>query len=67
MVSRRLIARLTAQAVVFAGGAVAIVAWRAGLPANALLAAMTAVGAAIWTLTHDADGTRLAAGRRVLR
>ena len=61
MISKRLIARLAAQAVVFAGGAVAVVAWRAGLPANALLAAMTSVGAAVWTLTHDAGGAGLAA------
>jgi len=61
MVSKRLIGRLTAQTVVFAGGAVALAAWRADLPANALLAAMTALGAAIWTLTHDAGGSGAAA------
>ena len=57
MVSRRLIGRLAAQTVVFGGGALALAAWRAGLPANALLAAMTAAGAAIWALTHDAGGS----------
>jgi len=56
MVSKRLVARLAAQTVVFAAGVVALAAWRAGLPANALLAAMTALGAAIWTFTHDAGG-----------
>jgi nitrogen fixation/metabolism regulation signal transduction histidine kinase len=53
MVSKRLIARLAAQAVVFAGGALAFTAWRAGLPANALLAALVGAGAATWVLTRD--------------
>lgn len=56
MISKRLIPRLAAQTVVFAGGVAALAAWRAGLPANALLAAMIALGAAIWTLTRDPGG-----------
>jgi two-component system nitrogen regulation sensor histidine kinase NtrY len=49
MASSRLIGRLAAQAVVGAGAALAVVAWRAGLPANALLASVVAVAAAVWT------------------
>jgi len=54
MVSKRLIAGLAAQATVFAGGMLSLAAWRAGLPANALLAAVVALGAGVWMLTRDA-------------
>jgi two-component system nitrogen regulation sensor histidine kinase NtrY len=54
MVSKRLIAGLAAQATVFAGGVLSLAAWRAGLPANALLAAVVALGAGAWMLTRDA-------------
>ena len=48
MGSRRLWAGLLAQAAVFACGAVAILAWRASLPANALLLAVIGAAAAFW-------------------
>ena len=48
MGSRRLWIGLFAQAVVFGCGAVAILAWRATLPANALLFAVAGATAAIW-------------------
>lgn len=47
MASRRL-ARLAAVAAVAAGTALALIAWRQGLPANALLAAVLAAASAIW-------------------
>lgn len=48
MGSRRFWIGLIAQAVVFGCGAVAILAWRATLPANALLFALAGAAAAIW-------------------
>lgn len=48
MGSRRFWIGLIAQAVVFGCGAVAILAWRATLPANALLFAITGAAAALW-------------------
>lgn len=48
MGSRRLWAGLAAQLTVFVCGALAILAWRAHLPANTLLLGLAAVGAAAW-------------------
>ncbi len=48
MGSRRFWLGLFAQAVVFGCGAVAILAWRATLPANALLFAAAGAAAAVW-------------------
>jgi len=48
MASRRFWAGLFAQVAVFGCGAVAILAWRAALPANALLLALAGAGAAVW-------------------
>ena len=48
MGSRRFWIGLAAQAVVFGCGAVAILAWRATLPANALLFAIAGAAAAVW-------------------
>jgi two-component system nitrogen regulation sensor histidine kinase NtrY len=48
MGSRRFWIGLLAQAVVFGCGAVAILAWRATLPANALLFAIAGAAAAVW-------------------
>src|SRR5580698_4672737 len=48
MGSRRFWIGLAAQAVVFVCGAVANLAWRATLPANALLFAIAGASAALW-------------------
>ena len=48
MASRRVWISLAAQIAVFGGGALAILAWRAGLPANALLFAIAGAAAAVW-------------------
>ncbi len=48
MGSRRFWIGLFAQAAVFSCGAVAILAWRAALPANAMLFAIVGAAAAIW-------------------
>ena len=48
MASRRFWAGLIAQAAVFGCGAVAILAWRADLPANALVLSLAGAGAAVW-------------------
>lgn len=45
-------ARLAVQALVFAGGALAAIAWRAGLPANALLAAVIGLALAVWLVNR---------------
>jgi len=47
MASRRLWAALLAQATVFVSGGVAVLAWRAALPANTLLLALIGAGAAL--------------------
>jgi len=52
MASSGRLARLVVQALVFTGGALAVVAWRAGLPANALLAAAVALGLAVWLVNR---------------
>jgi two-component system, NtrC family, nitrogen regulation sensor histidine kinase NtrY len=52
MASSGRLARLTVQALVFAGGALAVLAWRAGLPANALLAAVVALALAVWLVNR---------------
>ncbi|THD80733.1 MAG: histidine kinase [Phenylobacterium sp.] len=52
MASSARLARLAAQALVFAGGALAVLAWRAGLPANALLAAVAALALAVWLVNR---------------
>jgi C4-dicarboxylate-specific signal transduction histidine kinase len=41
-----------AQAIVGGGAALAVFTWRAGLPANALLASVVAMAAAVWTLAQ---------------
>ena len=52
MASRRWLVRAAAQTLVFAGGALAVVAARAGLPANTLLAAVVALGLAVWLVNR---------------
>ena len=52
MASSRLIRALGAQAVVGMGAALAVVAWRASLPATALLAGVVAAAAAAWTIAQ---------------
>ena len=54
MGSKRLWAGLLAQAGVFACGAVAILAWRAALPANAVLLALIGTAAAFWVASRAA-------------
>jgi two-component system nitrogen regulation sensor histidine kinase NtrY len=48
MASRRVWTSLAAQIAVFVCGALAILAWRAGLPANTLVLALGGLGAAFW-------------------
>lgn len=55
MASRTLATRIWAQAVVFAAGAVALAAWQAHLLANALLAAVVGLAAAVWLVVRDRD------------
>ncbi|TAJ70839.1 MAG: histidine kinase [Phenylobacterium sp.] len=50
MASRRLWTGLAVQGLVLASGALAVLAWRGGLAANALLAALVGVAGAAWTL-----------------
>lgn len=57
MAYSRLAPRVAAQAMVFVGGGLAVVAARAGLPANALLAAMVALFAAVWLINRAAADT----------
>ena len=57
MASRGFAARLAAQVLAIGGGITAYVAWRAGLPANALLAAVVAGGSAAWSLGEGAPDT----------
>jgi len=53
MVSSRIVARVAALAVVAVGGALALAAWRGGLPANALVAGLAAFAAGLWLVTRD--------------
>ena len=55
MISRRLAAAIGVQAVAVAGGVLAYVAWRSGLHANALLAAVVSVAAATASLGAGRD------------
>jgi nitrogen fixation/metabolism regulation signal transduction histidine kinase len=52
-----MLARIGAVVVVAAGACVALAAWRAGLPANAALAGLAAVGAGAWLARPEAEGT----------
>jgi nitrogen fixation/metabolism regulation signal transduction histidine kinase len=52
MASSGRLARLLVQALVFAGGALAVLAWRAGLPANALLAGVVTLALAVWLVNR---------------
>jgi nitrogen fixation/metabolism regulation signal transduction histidine kinase len=52
MASSGRLARLLVQALVFAGGGLAVAAWRAGLPANALLAGVVTLALAIWLVNR---------------
>lgn len=61
MASSRLLARLLAQGVVVLGAAIAVFAWRAHLPANALLGAVCALAAALWMATRDREPERFEA------
>jgi two-component system nitrogen regulation sensor histidine kinase NtrY len=54
MASRRVWISLAGQIGVFACGALAILAWRAGLPANALVLSLAAIGAAFGVATQAA-------------
>jgi two-component system nitrogen regulation sensor histidine kinase NtrY len=61
MASRRVWTSLAAQIAVFVCGALAILAWRAGLPANTLVLALGGLGAAFWVATQakrSAEGAR---------
>jgi two-component system nitrogen regulation sensor histidine kinase NtrY len=58
MGSRRLWVSLAAQVAAFVCGAVAILAWRSGLPANALVLSLAGIGAAFWVASQ---GVRRAA------
>lgn len=62
MGSRRLWAGLLAQAAVFVCGGVAVLAWRAALPANTLLLALIGAGAAFWVAARTSRDAE--AGRR---
>jgi nitrogen fixation/metabolism regulation signal transduction histidine kinase len=54
MASRRIWTSLAAQIAVFVCGALAILAWRAGLPANTLVLALGSLGAAFWVASQAA-------------
>lgn len=53
MVSRRRLARVAALVGVAVGGGLAVLAFRAELPANALLASIAAFAAGLWLVTRD--------------
>jgi C4-dicarboxylate-specific signal transduction histidine kinase len=57
MGSKRLWIGFLAQALVFGCGAMAILAWRAALPANALLLALVATSAAFWVARRTAEAS----------
>lgn len=61
MASSRRLSLAAAQALVFAGGALAVLAWREGLPANALLALVVGAGAAVWLVARAAGSDRASA------